>query len=104
MKHPFGKLIERSRSTIAVQGQISIGDSLAETAGDKAANIQISCLSQPLADPALCLAQAQIEKPQVPMRCTGSLCCIPALPAHKPDNSGNVACWGLFSVYWEVLE
>lgn len=48
MKHPFGELIERSSFTIAAQGQISIEDSLAITTVDKAANIRISCLSQPL--------------------------------------------------------
>lgn len=66
MKHPFGELIERSSSTIAAQGQISVEDSLAKTV-DKAANIQISCLSQPLAHPALLLAQAGIQKSQVPV-------------------------------------
>lgn len=67
MKHPFGELIERSSSTIAAQGQISIEGSLAKTTVDKAANIRISCLSQPLAHPALLLAQAGIQKSQVPV-------------------------------------
>lgn len=66
MKHPFGELIERSSSTIAAQGQISIEDSLAKTTVDKAANIPTSCLSQALAHPALCLAAAGMQKLQIP--------------------------------------
>lgn len=101
MKHPFGELIERSSFTIAAQGQISIEDSLAITTVDKAANIRISCLSQPLAYPALCLARAGINKLQVPVWCSGSPCWI---SAKKSSHSGNAAWWQVMAVCWEVLD
>lgn len=104
MEHPFGELIERSTFTIAAQGQISIEDSLATTTVDKAANIRISCLSQPLAYPALCLARAGTQKLQVPVWCSGSRCCISTFWGKKPSRSGNVECWQLMPVYWEVLD